>query len=356
MPIERWVVAACVALALAVLPGGLRLVLRESPVVERAPMVDFGRLDPVVVAAGEVPITPPGELVGELAEPTAPAPTFDPVASASSSGEVFALVIGIDDYPGSSSDLRAAVADVDTIDAALDGFGVPDGNRVVLRDGQARRPDVVAAVQSLAQQGGPGATLVLGYAGHVRKLGPGTEALVLADGEMLTDTDLAALLAPATTQRMWLLMATCFGGGFTELLAPGRVLTGAADADSLAYETPALNASYLVHYLVREGWLGGAAGRSVQEAFGYADAALARDHPSRRPVQLDALGQPMVLGAGDPASAVGQAPSLPSPLSPPGPTPTAPTAQVAPGAPPASPTTTTRPPEEEDSCLIGLLC
>ena len=351
MPVERWVVAACVALALAVLPGGLRLVLRQSPAVERAPMVDLWRLDPVAVAAGEVPITPPGELVGALAEPSAPAPTFDPVSSASTAGEVFALVIGIDDYPGTSADLGAAVADADTVDAALDGFGVPDGNRVVLRDGQARRPDVVAAIQALVRQGGPGATLVLGYAGHVRKLGPGTEALVLSDGEMLTDVDLAALLAPATTQRMWLLMATCFAGGFTELLAPGRVLTGAADANNLAYETPALNASYLVHYLVREGWLGGAAGRSVQDAYDYADAALARDHPGRRPVQLDALGLPMVLGAGDPTSAAGQAPPLPGP---PAPAPTTPAAPAGPGPAPTGPPTT-RPPED-DPCLLGLLC
>jgi len=314
----------------------------------------LGRVDPIEVAATEVAITPPGELVGALAEPTAPAPAFEPVPAASGSGEVFALIIGIDDYPGSSADLRAAVADADTIDAALDGFGVPDGNRVVLRDGQARLPDVVAAVQSFVSQGDAGATLVLGYAGHVRKLDSDTEALVLADGQMLRDRDLAALLAPATAQRMWLVLATCFAGGFTELLGPGRVLTGAAGANDLAYESRALNASYLVHYMVRQAWLQGAAGRSVQDAFGYADAALARDHPRRRPIQLDALGAPMLLGVGDPTSAAGQAP--PSPSQPPR-EPNPPPSNPPPSNPPPSgPPTTERPPGEEEDCFLSLLC
>ena len=203
---------------------------------------------------------------------------------------------------------------------------------------------MVAAVESLVAQGGPGTTLVFSYAGHVRKLAPGTEALVLADGEMLRDTELAALLAPATTQRMWLLLATCFAGGFTELLAPGRVLTGAADAENLAYESRQLNASYLVHYLVREGWLHGAAGPSVQDAYAYADASLAAQPAWRRPIQVDENGAPMVLGSGNPLLDDWVPPTA-APAAPP--TTTAP----APTAPPS-----TAPEEEEDHCLLGLLC
>src|SRR3546814_8587656 len=84
---------------------------------------------------------------------------------------------------------------------------------------------------------------------------------------------------------MWVLLATCFSGGFTEVLAPGRILTGATDASSLAYESPRLNASFLVNHLVREAWLEGKAGPSVQEAFTYADARLGAEDPRRRPEQ-----------------------------------------------------------------------
>ncbi len=341
---------AAVALVLAMVPGMLQL-LPASPTVERAVALQLDRQegDPLaqVVAIDEVAIIPPGELTGAVAEPAAPPPTFAPV-QATAQAEVFALVIGINDYPGPRSDLRSAVADADLIDAALDGFGVPPTHRVVLRDGQARRAEVEAAISSLAAQGGPNTTLVLAFAGHTRKVAPQREAIVLADGTTLTDLELAALLAPATTQRMWLLMATCFAGGFTELLAPGRILTGASDARSLAYESPALGASYLVHHMVREGWLEGSAGPTVQEAFEHADRRLALTLPARRPIQIDQHGRPLRLGGEDPSAAFVRE-AAPAGTSAP------------PERPPASPTTTTAPPRPasprpEQRCLVRLLC
>jgi hypothetical protein len=346
MHVGRWASAAAVAITAAIAPGVIRQLPETPPAPERAMVAGPPVFDLVAAAPTEVPITPPEELVGELAEPIAPPPTFAATPS-SDEHDVYALLIGIDDYPGQRSDLRSAVADVDTIDAALQGFNVPTGNRVVLRDGQARLADVEAAVRSLVAQGGPNATYVLAYAGHTRKLDHDTEALVLADGELLRDRELAALLAPATTQRMWLLLASCFAGGFTEALGPGRVLTGAADAFNLAWEDPALNGSYLVNYLVRRGWLEGKAGDSVQEAFAWADTALAKDHPNRRPVQVDEAGTPLVLGRGDPTRALDAAPSVPDPRPP------APPPQQPPSSPPT--TAAPPPPKEEEPCLLGVL-
>jgi hypothetical protein len=202
------------------------------------------------------------------------------------SGTVHALLIGINDYPGSDFDLGSAVGDADTMERAMVHFGVPAANREVLRDGQASRSQVVAAVQRLVQRAGPESTIVLAYAGHVRKVDSDTEAIITADGGVLTDRELGDLLAPARASAMWVVMATCYGGGFTELLGPGRLLTAASGADSLAYESPHLGASYLVHHMVREGWLEGKAGPTVQEAFAYADARIRERYPSRRPVQL----------------------------------------------------------------------
>jgi Caspase domain len=353
MRLDRLAGAAVAALVLAIAPGALRSAATPAPAVERAP-VGHQRVE-VLPEAPEVAITPPEVLDGVVASPTAPAPTYVPGA-ASTDGEVFALLIGIDDYPGQRSDLRSAVADIDTIDAALAGFGVPSGNRVALRDGQATSSEVRAAVRSLVLQGGPGATYVFGYAGHVRKLDRDTEALVLADGALLRDSELAALVAPAATQRMWFLLATCYAAGFIEVLGPGRVLTAAAGANELAWEDPTLNASYLVHYLVREGWLEGKAGDSVQQAFAYADAALARHRPNRRPEQIDRVGAPLVLGVGDPTAGFAMAPAGPgappsdqsstaAPLSHP----------VSARPPPPSPPPTSPPPEDDAPCLLGII-
>lgn len=347
MRVGRWASGAALAIVLASLPGIVRLVPPADAPVERTPLTpDWSevveRADRTMVADEVVVTPPPAVLDGAVAAPRAPAPTFAP-APVRAAGEVFALLIGIDDYPGRRWDLDSAVADVDTVDAALAGFGVPAGNRVVLRDGQATRATVRAAIRALVAQGGAGATYVLAYAGHARWVDRDTQEIVLADGRSLLDRDLAALLAPATTQRMWLLFATCFAGGFTELLAPGRILTGAAPADRQAWEDPDLNGSYLVHHLVREGWLHGRAGDSVQEAFAYADRTLASEHPDRRPVQVDELGRPLVLGAGDARDGLDQAP--PSPVDPHD-------SERPPSGQPSSPPTT-RP--DDDPCVLGVL-
>lgn len=302
--IGRWAGLGALLLSAVVIPGGLRLAADRAP-VERpmaqgsgaiASLVDLPvdpptttSTSPVPPPPDDVPISSPDTFTGPVAAPAGLVHGFAGGASATAFGEVFALVIGIDDYPGRRHDLSSAGADAGLVDEALERFGVPNGNRMVLRDGQATREAVASATADLARQGGPGSTLVFAYAGHVRKLDRNTEAMVLADGGLLTDVELAELLAPAR-HRMWILMATCFAGGFTEVLAPGRVLTGASGANQLAYENRSLGASYLVHYLVREGWLQGEAGPSVQEAFDYASAALAREHPNRMPVQINPDG------------------------------------------------------------------
>src|SRR5688500_9739855 len=84
-------------------------------------------------------------------------------------------------------------------------------------------------------------------------------------------------------------MAACFGGGFTEALAQGRILTGPADRNSIAYENEAYQRSYLVEYMVRRAMLEGQADASVEAAYGWAIEALRRDHPDRLPVQFDRL-------------------------------------------------------------------
>jgi hypothetical protein len=305
---------------------------------------------PVTTNPDEVAIAPPpAELTGELA-PADPVPHLFGGGRRGAPGEVFALVVGIDDYPGRGSDLSFAIADADAIDAALAGFGVPAANRVVLRNGQARRAELVAAIRALVEVAGPGTTVVLAYAGHVRKLDRDTEVIVAADGGLLSDAELAGLLGPSAAARMWLLMATCYAGGFTEALGPGRILTAAAGAGSLAYESRAIRGSYLVHHLVREGWLEGRAGPSVQEAFAYADIEIAQRYPRRRPVQIDQYGAPMILGTQRPA------PPAPPP-SPPSAQPSSPPPQQ-PSSPSPSPSTTaphtTEPPQQ--TCTLGVIC
>jgi hypothetical protein len=120
--------------------------------------------------------------------------------------------------------------------------------------------------------------------------------MVAADGTLVDDRELADRLSRVAATRAWIAMASCYGGGFTEVLGPGRILTGAAPADALAYETTQYGRSFLVQYMVREAMIDRKAPGSVQAAFAYATAELARRHPTRLPVQVDLAGAPLDVG------------------------------------------------------------
>ena len=251
----------------------------------------------------------------------------------------WAVIIGIDDYPGTRSDLRSAVADASDVDAALARYGVPPEHRLVLTGGEAHAATIEKALDWLVAHAAPDATAVLFYAGHVRKLDEDTEAIVGADGGLVRDNEVARRLAGLQARRAWIGIAACYGGGFTEALAPGRILTAAADADSLAYENAAYGRSYFVEYMVRRAMIGGAADGSVEQAYAWAADNLGRDHPDRVPFQVDQAEGEVVLGV---ASTPPMAPDPP------------PSADAPPAEPPTDPPPEDHEPPPSDDCVIRL--
>lgn len=283
---------------------------------------------------------PPATFDAPAPAPLPPPPALrrDPQFSAAqASGGTWAVSIGINDYPGGGHDLRSAVNDATDVDQALEALGVPADHRLLLRNAEASAAVVRRAAEWLVAHAAPDAVAVFFYAGHVRKLSSETEAIVAADGDLVTDAALADLLAQLPARRAWVAIAACYGGGFTELLAPGRVLSAAAGANSLAYENSKFARSYMVEYMVHQAMIERRAPDSVQAAFAYAQAALSRDYPGREPVQADAGSAPLDLRPpGAPRPPPADAPAGPPPEPPPGG-----------GAPP-----TTQPPR----CLIIFSC
>lgn len=276
----------------------------------------------------ETPITPPARFDAPPAPPPPPPAALRTPAPASGPATgvgTWAVIVGINDYPGTRSDLRSAVNDANDVDLALARIGVPAQNRLVLRDGQATASAIRQSVEWLVANAGEEAIGVLFYGGHVRKLDVTTEAMVAADGEIISDRELGERLSRLEARRAWIAVAACFGGGFTELLAPGRVLTGAAGANSVAYETSQYGRSYMVEFMVRQAMIENRASSSVQAAFAYATSELGRRHPGRQPVQVDTGTGPLDL--------------RPVVVAPPAPA--APAAPAAPPVPPSTPPTTT---------------
>lgn len=254
-----------------------------------------------VTAPVETPVNAPA-VVAPAARTPAPAasrsaaPRAVAAAPVAASGAgTWAFIVGIDDYPGSANDLKAAVADANAVQQAVVQLGAPLSQILTVRDGEATAAAIRSGLDWLTANAGPDAVAVFFYAGHVTKVRNETEALVGTDGREVQDAEVAQRLAPLRAKQAWLAIAGCFGGGFTEAMAPGRVLTGAAPSNALAYENNQLPRSYMVEYMVQQAIIEGKAADSVQSAYAYAIDALARDYPQRQPVQYDATDRPLDL-------------------------------------------------------------
>jgi hypothetical protein len=212
----------------------------------------------------------------------------------------WAVIVGINDYPGSAYDLGAAVNDAVEVERAMLMLGASPDHVLTLLDGAASGAAIRDGLDWLTANAGPDAVAVFFFAGHAVKQSADVEKLVAADGDRIADSELASHLASLEARRAWIAIAGCYGGGFTEVLAPGRILTGAAPANGLAYENSKFSRSYMVEYMVHRAIVEGQAPQSVQAAFAYATEALARDYPGRQPVQVDDSGAPMDLRASSP--------------------------------------------------------
>ena len=273
---------------------------------------------PPPARTGDVAIAPPPPMFEGAAAPppplTLPPSRYD---ASTAGGGTWALMVGVNDYPGVRYDLRSAVNDANDVNDALGKLGVTGDRRLVLRDGQADVAMIRAGLDWLTAHAGPGSTIVLFFAGHVQRVGPGREALVGSDGGIVPDTEVAAMLDRSPADRAWITIAGCYGGGFDEVVRPGRILTAAAPSDRVAYENEAFGRSYLVEYMVRRAILERGLS-TVEGAFAWATSELQRDYPDRLPVQQDAIGGELDLRIGPaPASSPPPPSSAPPPSPPP---------------------------------------
>ncbi|HVT75699.1 MAG TPA: caspase family protein, partial [Acidimicrobiales bacterium] len=248
-------------------------------------------------------------------------------AQSAREGGTWAVSIGINDYPGTENDLSSAVNDANDVVQALESLGVTGDHILELRDGQVNRSTLLQSVAWLANHAGPDAVAVFFYAGHVRKTQYGNEEIVTSDGSSVSDADLARGLDRVAANRAWIGIASCYGGGFTEVLdRPGRVLTAAAGANSLAYENSSIGRSYMVEYMVHQAIIEGRASATVETAFDYAVQRIQQEHPGREPVEYETGNGALDLrppGAGAPPPQFDGSGSAPSDSQSP-PTPAAP--------------------------------
>jgi hypothetical protein len=211
-------------------------------------------------------------------------------------GGTWAVVLGVDDYQGNGN-LQAGVADANEIVATLLDADVPGDHILLLRNWEVTPASIAAAADWLVDHVNEDGLAVFAWAGHVRALGPTTEALATGNGGLVTDVTLAAHLRQLRSRRSWFLIAGCYGGGFNEILGPGRLLTAASTADHEAYENTLLGHSYVVEYVVRRDLHRREGPRVISGAVAWAQQKIRKEHPGREPVEY-ASGplEPFVLG------------------------------------------------------------
>jgi hypothetical protein len=261
-------------------------------------------LVPPTSAAFDRPIVAPATFPRPRAAASRSGARTNYATSGPKDGGVWAVVVGVDDYPGADADLRAAVADARDVDSALAAYGVPANHRLMLTDKQATADNIRGALAWMAGRASADSTAVFFYSGHVRQVAGDPdrdgeaidEAIVASDGDNVYDGQVAEILRGMEARSTWIGVAACYGSGFDDALAPGRILTAAAGENDVAYENSSLGHSYMVEYMVRRAMLQGKAPASVQDAFGWARAQIARDYPNRQPAVLDRSRGPVVLG------------------------------------------------------------
>ncbi len=220
-------------------------------------------------------------------------------------GEKYAIIVGISDYPGTGNDLNYSDDDADDMYAALTGYGYTAGNIHLLKDLDASFGNIQGAISDIKGKEGEGDEVVFFFSGHgARGLAMDDdkekidEAIVSHDGSesgelaYIWDGQLRDWFAGFDTSRIIFVFDTCLAGGMTDVKGAGRVINMATTESGTAYEDDQWGNGQFSYYFVDEGMRQGLADKydhdndantqdvTVEEAFDYAKANCKGQKPT----------------------------------------------------------------------------
>jgi hypothetical protein len=152
--------------------------------------------------------------------------------------ERYALLVGINDYPGEDKDLHSSVEDAKTMrEILINQFGFSPDNIVFLRNGGAYRENILQGFMRHLGQAGPDGVAVFYYSGHgtqldgnefLQDLEPdgvdealavwGTEDYPDAKSSYILDDELGLLASALSTKRVLFILDACYSGTGTRAL------------------------------------------------------------------------------------------------------------------------------------------
>lgn len=224
----------------------------------------------------------------------------------------WAVIIGINEYAGSTADAIGSRQDATVLYQMLLRKGWKRSNIRLVLDTDATAKGIVQATRWLARNTTKDSTVIFHYAGHEMPFysdrdgdGEGRDvALWASDNRYVIDGDLGRLLSGVRAAKMWIHFATCRAGGFNDqgIVKENRIVSYSSRESQLSYEDPAVEHSVLGYYMIVEGmkkkWAdaNGNGKVTVEEAFRFArKRVLQRTSDRQHPFLVDRLSGAFAL-------------------------------------------------------------
>jgi hypothetical protein len=190
------------------------------------------------------------------------------VAANTSARRVYAVMVGISDYPGTGNDLPLTAEDARKLQQALQRQGTLASESVTLIDAQATRAGLRQAFQRVAAAAGPDDLFLFFYSGHgnqVRGQVSATEpdgkneTIEMVDGS-ISDDELNEMFQQVRSRTALVILDSCFSGGFARdvVSRPGVMGLFSSEEDLTSAVAEKFQAGGFLSHFIQTGFEGGA--------------------------------------------------------------------------------------------------
>jgi hypothetical protein len=226
------------------------------------------RIDTVLAEDGDYVVTVtsyrPGE-TGDYSLSIVPSPGHPRQIGVPGGPRVIALLVGVSDYGGRTSNLANTDSDAQELYNSLQSAGLLHPASRVLTNGQATTKAVAEAFARAAAQAGPNDTFMFFFSGHgdqvdvpasAAELDGRAETIELYDAAM-TDAELAPLFAAVRGRMSIVAIDACYAGGFRNLVSrPGVMGLFSSEEDLTSLVASRFKAGGFLSYFLRSGLTG----------------------------------------------------------------------------------------------------
>lgn len=239
----------------------------DDSLLDGQPSTD-SRIDTVLAEDGEYVLVvtsyEPGE-TGEYRLTLAPSPGLPRQAAVPGGPRVIALLVGVSDYGGRTSNLPSTDDDARQLFASLRGAGLLHPASAVLTNEQATTKAVADAFARAAAQAGPNDLFMFFFSGHGdqvdvartgQELDGRSETIELYDAAM-TDAQLAPMFANVRSRMAMVVIDACYSGGFRNLVSRPNVMgLFSSEEDLTSLVASRFKAGGFLAYFLRAGLTG----------------------------------------------------------------------------------------------------